>query len=142
MVAHLIPSAKRGGRKRQVDMREVFNGVMDVLSTGCQGRYIPKDLPAKSTLYRYFCEWGYDGTLDRIHHVLYLKCREKLEREASPTACIGDSQSVKSAENPHGFDAGNPSVNSGDQGQEAAYSRRHAGLAAAWHRYLRQRSGA
>jgi transposase len=51
MVAHLIPSATRGGRKREVDMREVFNGVMDVLSTGCQGRYIPKDLPAKSTLY-------------------------------------------------------------------------------------------
>jgi len=56
MVAHLIPSAKRGGRKREVDMREVFNGVTYVLSTGCQGRYIPKDLPAKSTLYLYFCD--------------------------------------------------------------------------------------
>jgi transposase len=59
---------------------------LHILSTGCQWRYIPKDLPAKSTLYRYFCDWGYDGTLDRIHHVLYLKCREKLEREASPAA--------------------------------------------------------
>ena len=39
-----------------------------------------------------------DGTLDRIHHVLYVECREKAERQASPTACIIDSQSVKSAE--------------------------------------------
>lgn len=68
-------------------MREVLNGVMYVLGTGCQWRYIPKDLPSKSTVYRYFRDWGYDGTLDRIHHVLYLKCREKLGREASPTAC-------------------------------------------------------
>jgi putative transposase len=94
----LIPEAKRGGRKREVDMREVFNGVMYVLSTGCQWRYIPKDLPPKSTVYRYFCDWTYDGVLDRIHHTLYVTCREKLEREASPTAAIIDSQSVKSAE--------------------------------------------
>jgi len=79
-------------------MREVFNGVMYVLSTGCQWRYIPKDLPPKSTVYRYFCEWGYDGVLDRIHQTLYVLCREKLESEASPTAAIIDSQSVKSAE--------------------------------------------
>jgi transposase len=71
---------------------------MYVLSTGCQWRYIPKDLPPKSTVYRYFCDWSYDGVLDRIHHTLYVACREKLEREASPTAAIIDSQSVKSAE--------------------------------------------
>ena len=94
----MIPPAKRGGRKREVDMREVFNGVMYVLSTGCQWRYLPKDLPPKSTVYRYFCDWGYNGTLGRIHHALYVKCRDRLEREASPTACIVDSQSVKSAE--------------------------------------------
>jgi transposase len=69
----------------------IGNYLLHILSTGCQWRYIPKDLPAKSTLNRFFCDWGYDGTLDRIHHVLYLKCREKLEREASPTACIIDS---------------------------------------------------
>jgi putative transposase len=94
----LIPPAKPGGRKREVDIREVFNGVMFVLSTGCQWRYIPKDLPPKSSVYRYFCDWAYDGVLDRIHHTLYVACREKLEREASPTAAIIDSQSVKSAE--------------------------------------------
>ena len=42
--------------------------------------------------------WSYDGTLDRIHHALYAACREQSEREASPTAAIIDSQSVKSAE--------------------------------------------
>jgi len=94
----LIPPAKHGGRRRTIDLRAVFNGVMYVLSTGCQWRYIPKDFPPRSTVYDYFCLWGYDGTLDRIHHTLYGKCREKLERGASPTACIVDSQSVKSAE--------------------------------------------
>jgi transposase len=98
LIAALIPPAKRGGGKRRVDMRGVVNGVMYVLSTGCQWRYVPKDFPSRSTLYRYLDLWNYDGTLDRIHHALYLQCREKLGREASPTACIVDSQSVKSAE--------------------------------------------
>jgi putative transposase len=94
----LIPPAKRGGRKREVNMREVFNGIMYVLSTGCQWRYIRTDLPPRSTVNHYFCLWGWDGTLDRIHDALYEKCREQAEREASPTAAIIDSQSVKSAE--------------------------------------------
>ena len=79
-------------------MRAVMNGVMYILSTGCQWRYIPKDFPPRSTLHDYFTWWICDGTLDRIHHALYVECREKVEREASPTACIIDSQSVKSAE--------------------------------------------
>src|SRR6202167_96133 len=79
-------------------MREVVNGLMYVLGTGCQWRAVPKDLPARSTLYDYFDLWSWDGTLERIHHALYVKCREQEEREASPTAAIIDSQSVKSAE--------------------------------------------
>jgi len=97
-VAPLIPPGKRGGGKRRVIMREVVNGVMYILSTGCQWRAIPKDLPPRSTVHEYLSLWGWDGTLDRIHHELYVKCREMVEREASPTACIIDSQSVKSAE--------------------------------------------
>jgi len=98
LVEPLIPPAKRGGRRRSVDMREVVNGLMYVLSTGCQWRYVPKDLPPKSTLFNYFDLWTYHGVIDRIHHALYVQCRERLEREASPTACIIDSQSVKGAE--------------------------------------------
>ena len=94
----LIPPAKRGGRNRTVDVREVVNGLMYVLSTGCQWRYVPKDLPPRSTLFDYFDLWTWNGTLDRIHHTLYVKCREAMGREASPTACVIDSQSVKGAE--------------------------------------------
>jgi transposase len=97
-VETLIPPAKRGGRRREVDVREVLNGIMYVLSTGCQWRYIPRDLPPRSTLHDYLQRWDYDGTLGKIHHTLYQKCREQVGREASPTACIIDSQSVKSAE--------------------------------------------
>ena len=79
-------------------MREVVNGLMYVLSTGCQWRAIPKDLPPKSTVYGYFDLWTYDGTLDHLHHALYVKCREAAGREASPTAAVIDSQSVKAAE--------------------------------------------
>jgi transposase len=98
IIEPLIPPAKKGGNKRRVVVREVVNGIMYILSTGCQWRYVPKDLPPRSTLHDYFSLWGWDGTLDRIHHALYVKCREKVDREASPTACIVDSQSVKSAE--------------------------------------------
>ena len=98
LVEGLIPPGKRGGDKRTVIMREVVNGLMYILSTGCQWRAIPKDLPPRSTLYDYFDLWSWDGTLDRIHHELYVKCREAVSREASPTAAVIDSQSVKSAE--------------------------------------------
>ncbi len=98
LVEPLIPPARRGGNRRTVNVREVVNGLMYVLSTGCQWRAIPKDLPPRSTVYDYFDLWGWDGTLDRLHDALYLRCRGAASREASPTAAIIDSQSVKSAE--------------------------------------------
>ena len=111
-IAPLIPPAKPGGNKRTVELREVVNGLMYILSTGCQWRATPKDLAARSTIYDYLYRWSWDGTLERIHHALYVKCREQALREASPTAAIIDAQSVKSAEkggahiDPHGYDAG------------------------------------
>ncbi len=98
LAAPLIPPAKRGGNKRTVDVREVINGLLYILSTGCQWAAIPKDLPARSTLHDYFDRWEYDGTLERIHHALYMRCRDQAGQDASPTAAIVDSQSVKSAE--------------------------------------------
>ena len=94
-VQPLLPPAKRGGAKRTVDLREVVNGLLYVLSSGCQWRASPKDLPPKSTVYDYFDLWDWDGTLGRIHAALYVKCRETAGREASPTAAIIDSQSVR-----------------------------------------------
>ena len=98
LVEGLIAPAKRGGRKRSVNVREVLNGVMFILSAGVQWRSLPSDLPPRSTVHDYLGLWSWDGTLDRIHEALYVKCREAEGREASPTACIIDSQSVKSAE--------------------------------------------
>jgi transposase len=65
-----LPPAKPGGNKRTVNLREIANGLMYILSTGCQWRAIPKDLPPRSTLHDYFDLWSWDGTLDRIHHAL------------------------------------------------------------------------
>ena len=107
LTAPLIPPGKRGGNRRKVDVRQVLNGLMYVLGTGCQWRAIPKDLPPHSTVNDYFNLWTWDGTLDHIHHALYTQCRAQASREASPTAAIIDSpagnsssarQSVKSAE--------------------------------------------
>lgn len=98
VIAPLIPPARRGGRKRSVNIREVFNGVLYLLSTGCQWRAIPKDLPPRSTLFHYLAGWEADGTLGRMQALLYGECREQVGRGARPTAAILDSQSVKSAE--------------------------------------------
>jgi len=97
-IAPLIPPARRGGRKRSVDIREVFNGLLYVLSTGCQWRALPKEFPPRSTVFDYFARWQADGTLGRIHSALYVRCREQAKRSPTPTVCIVDSQSVKSAE--------------------------------------------
>ncbi len=98
LIAPMIPPAKRGGRKRSVDVREVLNGIFTVLSTGCQWNALPKDLPPKSTVYDYFDLWEWDGTLERIHHELYVAVRDEEGREASPSAAVIDSQSAKAAQ--------------------------------------------
>ena len=112
LVAPLIPPAKRGGNRRTVCLREIVNSLLYVLGTGCQWRAIPKGLAPRSTAYSYFARWDWDGTLGRIHHALYVQCRARAGRDASPTAAIVDSQSVKGAEkggaciDPGGYDAG------------------------------------
>lgn len=107
LIAPHIPPARRGGRRRTVDVREVLQGVLYVLETGCQWRHLPKDFPPRSTVWEYFDLWRHDGTLDRIHEALYLALREADGRDASPTAAIIDSQTVKSAEK-GGLDASKP----------------------------------
>jgi transposase len=92
------PTGKRGGRPRKINVREVLNGVFYVLWTGCQREALPKDLPPKSTVWEYFNLWTCDGTLERIHHALYVVVREQAGRVASPTTAIIDSQSAKAAQ--------------------------------------------
>jgi transposase len=97
-MAPLIPPARRGGRKRTVNIRAVLNGLLYVLSTGCQWRALPTDFPPRSTIFYYFGRWEADGTLRRLHDALYVRCRARAERAPEPTAGIIDSQSVKSGE--------------------------------------------
>ncbi len=89
---------ERGGNKRTVDLRVVVDGLMYILGTGCQWAALPKDLAPRSTVHDYFSLLTWDGTLGRLHHALYVQCREQAGRQASPTVGIIDSQSVKSGE--------------------------------------------
>ncbi len=70
LIAPLIPPAKRGGRPRTVNVREVLNAIFYVLWTGCQWTALPKDVPPRSTVWAYLDLWDWDGTLGRIHHLL------------------------------------------------------------------------
>ena len=98
LIEPMIPPARRGGRPRDVNVREVLNGIFYVLWTGCQWSALPKDLPPKSTAHHYFMLWDWDGTLERIHHALYVAVRDREGREASPSAAVIDSQSAKGAQ--------------------------------------------
>jgi transposase len=88
LVMPRIPAAKRGGRKREIVVRDVLNGILYVLSTACQWRALPKDLPPRSTVHGYLQRWDYDGTLMNIHDALYVACREKAQREARLHAIV------------------------------------------------------
>ena len=95
----LIPPAKPGGRPHQANMREALNAIFYLLRTGCPWRYLPRDgFPPRSTVYNIFRNFQRDGVWDAIWQRLHMDLREDVEREASPTAAIIDSQSLKSAE--------------------------------------------
>jgi putative transposase len=83
-----------GGRPRTTDLRDVVDAVFYVLRTGCQWRYLPKDFPPKSTVWRYFDEWRHNGTLDTIHDRLRTKVRTREKPYSPRTTASVDSQSV------------------------------------------------
>jgi putative transposase len=83
-----------GGRPRKTDLRQVVNAIFYVLRTGCQWRFLPKDFPPKSTVWRYFDEWRSDGTFELIHDLLRKKVRAAAKPYSPRTSASVDSQSV------------------------------------------------
>jgi transposase len=89
-----IPPVHPGGRPRKTDLRDVVDAIFYILRTGCQWRYLPKDFPPKSTVWRYFDQWRHDGTLETIHDLLRRKVRTAEKPYRPRTSASVDSQSV------------------------------------------------
>jgi len=94
LIERHLPPVRPGGRPRKTDLRDVADAIFYILRTGCQWRYLPKDFPPKSTVWRYFDQWRQDGTLDEIHDLLRRKVRTAEKPYHPRTSASVDSQSV------------------------------------------------
>ena len=95
LIAPLIPAADPGGRPRTVEMREVINGILYLVRTGCAWRHLPHEFPPWGTTHYYYRRWRLDGTWEHIHNKLREKVRRGVGKKPTPSAGVIDSQSVK-----------------------------------------------
>ena len=93
-----IPAPKAGGRPRSVNMREIFNGILYLLRSGCSWRMLPNDFPPWGTVHYYYRRFRLTGIWQKIHDALRKEVRKQAGRKSSPSAAIIDSQSVKTTE--------------------------------------------
>ena len=98
LVARFLPAPKTGGRPSRTDPRQVLDGILHVLRTGCQWRMLPKIFPPWQTVYGFFRAWLRSGVLDAALRELRQEARLAAGHDAEPSAAIIDSQSVKTTE--------------------------------------------
>ena len=109
-IAPLLPKPSRRGRKPSVAMREVLNAPRYMTRSGGGWRMLPKDFPPWQTVYWWFRRFVRLMLFQTIHDIAVMMDRERAGRQASPSAGITDSQTVKAPEARRGYDAAKKTV--------------------------------
>lgn len=94
-IKELVPEARRGGRPRSTNVREVTNAILYLVNTGCGWRYLPREFPPWQTVYQYYRDWILTGIWRLIHDSLVKLTRKAAGRSEQPSYVIIDSQSAK-----------------------------------------------